>query len=337
MKPTFLIAEIAQAHEGSLGLALSYCDEVKRVGFDAIKFQMHIAIEESTYDEQFRIKFSLQDSNRFEYWQRTSFSFDQWMIIAEKCRSLDLSLGISPFSIKALNRCRQIGVDFIKIGSGEVFNPELIEELNVADNVIISSGLSTISDSQLLVKYLMPRVKTLQLMHCHTAYPMPISKANLSTISLLRNCMDIPIGYSDHSGNINIAMSSLTYGISCLEVHAVFSKKMFGPDTSSSLDIDELERLVDFRDIYISSHGSPAIVESRLNDPSIIEMRNKFGRSIALKESYPIGHIIRKEDLCFKKPSSGFKVDDIDKIVGKKLISNYSHYYLLTSAHIGDI
>lgn len=337
MKSTSLIAEIAQAHEGSLGLALSYCDEVKRVGFDAIKFQMHIASEESTYDEQFRIKFSQQDLNRYEYWQRTSFSFDQWLIIAQKCRSLGLALGISPFSVMALSHCREIGVDFIKIGSGEVFNSELIEELNIADHVVISSGMSSINESQNLVKFLIPRVKTLQLMHCHTAYPMPASKANLSTIGLLKDMLDIPIGYSDHSGNVNVAMSSITYGISSLEVHAVFSKQMFGPDTSSSLDFDELERLVEFRDIYMSSCGSPAIVENRLNDSKITDMRTIFGRSIALKESHTAGYIIRREDICFKKPSTGYKISDVDNVVGKKLISDYSHFYLLTSAHIGDI
>ena len=137
IKPTFLIAEIAQAHEGSLGIALSYCDAVKDCGFDAIKFQMHIASEESTYDEEFRIPFSSQDSTRYAYWERTSFSLEELIIIAKKCKDLDLPLGMSPFSAKALDFCRKLNVDFIKIGSGEVFNSEIVDELNSADNVFV--------------------------------------------------------------------------------------------------------------------------------------------------------------------------------------------------------
>ena len=337
MKPTLLIAEIAQAHEGSLGLALTYCDEVKRVGFNAIKFQMHIASEESTYDEQFRVKFSLQDANRYQYWQRTAFSYDQWLIIADRCRSLGLLLGISPFSVLALTHCREIGADFIKIGSGEVFNNELIQELNITDHVIISSGMSTLCETRQLAKFLTPRVKSLQLMHCHSSYPMPPEFANLSTIDYLKGTLDIPIGYSDHSGNINVAMAAISYGISSLEVHAVFSKKMFGPDTSSSLDIDDLERLVAFRDIYATSYGSPSSLENRLHDPRIQKMRSLFSRSLALKESYKAGYIIKREDVCLKKPSTGYKASDIDLVVGKQLLSDYSHYYLLNSSHIGEI
>ena len=64
----FIIAEIAQAHDGSLGTAHAYIDAVAKTGADAIKFQTHIASAESTPDEPFRIKFSLQDENRFDYW-----------------------------------------------------------------------------------------------------------------------------------------------------------------------------------------------------------------------------------------------------------------------------
>ena len=47
----FIIAEIAQAHDGSLGAAHAYIDAVAEAGADAIKFQTHIASEESTPDE----------------------------------------------------------------------------------------------------------------------------------------------------------------------------------------------------------------------------------------------------------------------------------------------
>ena len=134
-----------------------------------------------------------------------------------------------------------------------------------------------------------------------------------------------------------LTMSSITYGISSLEVHAVYSKRMFGPDTSSSLDFDELERLVAFRDIYMSSYGSPSIVDRRTDDSSIKKMRTLFGRSLALKESHSAGYIISREDLCFKKPSTGYKVQDIDMVVGKKLITDYSHFHLLTPSHIDEV
>ena len=71
---TFVIAEVAQAHNGSLGLAHSFIDAVAKTGANAIKFQTHIANAESTLDEEFRIPMSSQYKNRWEYWKRMEFT-----------------------------------------------------------------------------------------------------------------------------------------------------------------------------------------------------------------------------------------------------------------------
>ena len=77
-KNTYIIAEVAQAHDGSLGTAFSYIDAVAKSGADAINFQTHFAEEESTYDEPWRVKFSIQDKFRFDYWKRLEFTEEQW-------------------------------------------------------------------------------------------------------------------------------------------------------------------------------------------------------------------------------------------------------------------
>ena len=83
-KETILIAEIAQAHDGSLGYALSHIDAAADAGADVVKFQTHIANEESTHDEKFRIKFSHQDKTRFDYWKRMEFTPSQWKILKKE-------------------------------------------------------------------------------------------------------------------------------------------------------------------------------------------------------------------------------------------------------------
>ena len=82
-----LIAEIGQAHDGSIGLAASYIDAVADIGADLVKFQMHIAEEESTLDEPFRTKFSLEDASRLDYWQRMEFSRDQWQVLFDRAQN----------------------------------------------------------------------------------------------------------------------------------------------------------------------------------------------------------------------------------------------------------
>ena len=85
---TFIIAEIAQAHDGSLGMLYSLLESAASIGVDAVKFQIHIADAESSKLEPFRVKFSHQDNSRYEYWKRMEFSEKVWSDIKKRCDQL---------------------------------------------------------------------------------------------------------------------------------------------------------------------------------------------------------------------------------------------------------
>ena len=95
----FIVAEVAQAHDGSLGLAHSFIDAAADAKADAIKFQTHIASEESTLEEPFRVLFSQQDATRYDYWRRMEFASDQWAGLAEHARKRGLAFLTSAFSV----------------------------------------------------------------------------------------------------------------------------------------------------------------------------------------------------------------------------------------------
>jgi len=80
-----VIGEVAMSHDGSLGLAHAFIDAIAAAGADAVKFQTHIAAEESTPSEPFRVKFSRQDASRYDYWKRMEFTEEQWRGLADHC------------------------------------------------------------------------------------------------------------------------------------------------------------------------------------------------------------------------------------------------------------
>ncbi len=98
----FIIAEIAQAHEGSLGIAHSYIDALANAGVDAVKFQTHIAEAESSDFEPFRVKFSYEDETRFDYWKRMEFTLEQWQGLKTHCEEKGVEFISSPFSCAAV-------------------------------------------------------------------------------------------------------------------------------------------------------------------------------------------------------------------------------------------
>lgn len=118
----FIIAEVAKSHEGSLGQAMAFIDIAADCGASAVKFQTHIASEESTIHEPWRVKFSLQDSSRYNYWERMSFPKSWWQLLKERADEKSLVFLSSPFSVKAVEWLDDLNIPAWKLASDELDN-----------------------------------------------------------------------------------------------------------------------------------------------------------------------------------------------------------------------
>ena len=125
----YIIAEISQNHDGSLGQAHAFIDAVAGTGVDAIKFQTHIAEAESTPEEPFRVKFSYEDKTRYDYWKRMEFTPAQWERLQGHAQEAGLDFLSSVFSVEAFEMLESIGMPAWKLGSGEVYNKYLVEKM----------------------------------------------------------------------------------------------------------------------------------------------------------------------------------------------------------------
>src|SRR2546422_153958 len=142
-----IIGEVGLAHDGSLGYAHAFIDEVARAGADAVKFQTHIASAESTPSEPFRVKFSRQDETRYDYWKRMAFTEEGWRGLAEHARERGILFLSSPFSIQAVELLERIGMPLWKIASGETSNAMLLDRvLDTRKPVLLSTGMSPIEE-----------------------------------------------------------------------------------------------------------------------------------------------------------------------------------------------
>ncbi len=124
---TFIVAEIAQAHDGSIGILHSLVDAAAATGVDAVKFQVHIATAESSNLEPFRVEFSTVDKTRFDYWKRMELSVEQWADLKSRCEAAGVEFLATPFSNAAVDLLESIGVMRYKLGSGDLANPLLLE------------------------------------------------------------------------------------------------------------------------------------------------------------------------------------------------------------------
>jgi N,N'-diacetyllegionaminate synthase len=335
MEKVFIMAELGQAHEGSLGILHSYIDALSTTGIDAIKFQTHIAEAESSEYEPFRVQFSYEDNTRFDYWKRMEFSLEQWQDIKKHCGDVGLEFVSSPFSNIAVDWLEEIGIQKYKIGSGEVTNFLMLEKIaKTGKDIILSSGMSNFSELDETIKFLKKFDNKVSILQCTTMYPSNAENIGLNVIGELKDRYNLLVGFSDHSGTIYPSLAASTLGAEIIEFHAVFDKDMFGPDSKSSLTIKEIKQLVEgVRFIETSLKNNI----DKTDNSEFKEMKKIFEKTLAVNNNMKMGDIIALENLEAKKPSGqGISAKEYKKIIGKKLNKNKNKWDFLTKSDIDD-
>ncbi|GGG99546.1 hypothetical protein GCM10011416_17360 [Polaribacter pacificus] len=324
----YIIAEIAQAHDGSLGMAHAYIDAVAKTGCDAIKFQTHIAVAESSIYEPFRVQFSKQDATRIDYWKRMEFTLEQWIEIKHHCDEVGIEFMSSPFSNAAVDLLEAVGVKRYKIGSGEVNNFVLLEKIaQTGKPVIISSGMSSFEELDKTVTFLKNRDVSYAILQCTTAYPTKPKEFGLNVIQELKNRYHVSIGFSDHSSTLEACIAATALGAEILEFHVVFDKEMFGPDAKSSLTIKETTALVKAVKNIETALQHPI---DKNDNSKFTDLKQIFEKSLAINKDLKKGDIITFSDLETKKPKGyGILASEYEKILGKKLNKDLTQWSFL--------
>ncbi len=315
-KPCFIIAEIAQAHDGSLGNAHAYIDACADAGVDAVKFQTHIASEESTAREPWRIKFSHQDDSRYDYWKRMEFPPSAWEGLAKHAQERGLIFLSSPFSLKAVELLEKLNIPAWKVASGEIGNPRLLKRMaQTGKPVLLSSGLASLEELDRAVGWI--KDAPFGVFQTTTAYPCPAERIGLNVLADFRERYNCPIGLSDHSAESASCIAAVALGANMLEVHVVFSHQCFGPDTSASLSVPQLKKMV----------ADVRHVEKILNNPvdkneeavRASKLRSMFGKSVVASRPLAAGHQLSEVDLGLKKPGEGLLPIELDALIGRTL------------------
>ena len=330
-----VIGEVAQAHDGSLGMAHAFIDAIAEAGADAIKFQTHIAEAESTPEEPWRVKFSRQDVRRYDYWRRMEFTEAQWEGLRAHAEERSLLFLSSPFSVEAIDLLERVGVAAWKIASGEVSNPVLFDRLLATDRpVIVSTGMSDFAEIDTVVERVTAHGRPLALLQCTSAYPCPPEQIGLNVLGELRTRYGCGVGLSDHSGTIYPGLAAAALGADVVEVHVAFSREMFGPDVVASVTTAELRQLVEGIRFIEQSLAHP--VDKDAVAAAMAPMRRLFTKSIVTRTDLEAGTVLRREHLTVKKPGTGLPAERLGEVLGHRLRHDLAANTLLQETHLVD-
>jgi len=305
-----IVAEAGMNHDGSLGNAIRLAEVAAEAGADAVKFQLHDAAAETTRDAPSPPYF--RHETRWEYFERTSFSDEQWRTLKEACDAAGIEFLCSAFSVEALDRLETLGARRHKIPSGEVTNLELIRAAGATGKpLLLSSGMSSWAELDAAVEAAGPNVTVLQ---CTSAYPTTPDRVGLNLLRELGERYGRPVGLSDHTLGPYAAFAAVALGAQVVEKHFTLSRELYGPDATLALEPDELEDLV----------AGVREIETMLASPvdkddlaPYAEMKRVFEKSVVAAADIPAGAVIERAMLAAKKPGTGIPARRLDEIVGR--------------------
>ena len=326
-----LIAEVGSVHDGSFGNACKLIELAAHCGADVVKFQTHLAEHETLRSAPSPSYF--QGEPRYEYFQRTSFTFSQWQYLRDKCHDSGVEFMSSPFSLAALDLLEELDVTSYKVPSGEVTNLPLLEKLSVLGKpVLLSSGMSSWSELDNAVSILKNNVD-LTVMQCTSSYPCPLDRVGLNVISEIRSRYgeDVRLGFSDHTAGIAAGPAAATLGATIIEKHLTFSRSMYGSDALNALEP------TDFALYNSLLRDTWTMMSNSVNKDDLtpfLEIKHVFEKSIVSARPICKNTLLCREDLAFKKPGDGIPASEYQSIIGRRAIRDLPVDHKLTKDDI---
>jgi N,N'-diacetyllegionaminate synthase len=316
----FIIAEAGVNHNGRLSTALRLVAAAKRAGADAVKFQTfkaeRIASAGAALAPYQRRRLGRAGS-QLDMIRKLELSAGDHERIIARCRKLGIVFMSTPFDEDSADLLARLGLRRFKIPSGEITNKGLLQHVaSKGFPMILSTGMADLAEVAKAVRWIREKSRApLTLLHCVTEYPAPVDQINLKAMATLRKAFRLPVGYSDHTPGIDVAVAAAALGACVIEKHLTLDREMPGPDHAASLEPAEFKAMVD------SVRRAESALGDGLKRPAACELRNRIAarRSLVAASDLPAGHRLGRADIEVKRPGGGLAPELLDRTIGRRL------------------
>lgn len=317
-KHTKIIAEVGVNHNGNINLLKKLIDKISNSGVDYIKFQAFITdkmVIKKSPKAQYQKKIN---SSQYEMLKKYELKPKHYDLIFKRCKKKKIKPLFSVFDIESLQFLKKYKIKTIKIGSGEITNEPLLEEIGkMKIKVFLSTGMSKINEIKKAVKTLKANGTSNQniyILHCHSDYPSALKDLNLNNMLTLEKIFKCKIGFSDHSIGSLASIVASSLGATVIEKHITLNHNFYGPDHSSSLNISDLKNFVK------NIKNVNTVLGNKKIKRSMIEEKNKMivRKSLVANKKIKKGEIFTKLNLTCKRPGIGLSPYLLKKLIGKK-------------------
>ena len=317
----FVIAEAGVNHNGQLDLALQLCDAAHAAGADAVKFQTFRAPDlvvrgAPTAEYQTR---QTGELDQYAMLERLELSEAQHVQIQAHCQAIGIEFFSTPFSVPAVDMLVRLGVQRLKLSSGELTHRQLLEHAAATRlPLLMSTGMGTmeeITEALAWTRAARGHLDGVVVMHCTSAYPAVDDTLNLTAMEQMRRELGVPIGYSDHSLGIEAPLAAVALGACVIEKHLTLDRTLPGPDHSASLEPAGFAEMT--RGIRrVAAMRGDGVKAPR---PEERDTARVARRSVVALQDIAAGVPLRAEMLGCRRPATGIAPRDLGALAGRQL------------------
>ncbi|MDD5041847.1 MAG: N-acetylneuraminate synthase [Candidatus Peribacteraceae bacterium] len=312
----FIIAEAGVNHNGKEELALRLIDAAQEAGADAVKFQLFDPDElggtAPLADYQEQNQGAWRDQR--EMLASLTLPREAYRRLAAHARARRIGMIVTPFDIASAEFLISLGLKTLKIPSGEITNhPFLKEVAALGADVILSTGMCSLEEVQEAVGIFRSAGVPLTLLHCTSAYPAPYDHVHLRAMAFLRETFGLPVGLSDHTEGIEVAIAAAALGACVIEKHITLDRALSGPDHRASIEPEELARMIRSIRNVEAALGSAEKVR-QVSEQNVAAVAR---RSVVAAYDLKKGQALTKEMIAIRRPGTGIPPKSLAEVIGK--------------------
>ncbi|MDB4037921.1 N-acetylneuraminate synthase [Candidatus Thioglobus sp.] len=320
MNETIIIAEAGVNHNGSIQLAKKLIKVAADAGANYVKFQTFKAeniISKHADKADYQKNITDHNESHYEMIKKLELDYQMHIELIDFSNNQGIKFLSTPFDIDSIDLLVELGLDKLKIPSGEITNlPYLRHIACTGKPLIMSTGMSTLDEVRLALDVLLQagaEKDQITILHCNTEYPTPMADVNLQAMITIKDELGVKIGYSDHTQGIEISIAAVALGASVIEKHFTLDRTLPGPDHAASLEPEELKAMIN------AVRNIEKAIGDGVKKPSKSEVKNIpiVRKSIVAKRKIIKGELMSVDNLSIKRPATGLSPMEWDNIIGK--------------------
>jgi N,N'-diacetyllegionaminate synthase len=318
--PVFIAAEAGVNHNGDPALARRLVDAAAECGADAVKFQtfrVDALVSRSAPKAGYQVETTGAGESQRDMLAGLELSLEVLAELKDRATRHGLIFFSAPFDEESADVLDALAVALFKVPSGEITNLPLLRHVAAKGRpIILSTGMADLEEvGQAVAAIRAAGDPPLAVLHCLSAYPAPVGEVNLRAMDSLASRFGCPVGFSDHTLGIEIAVAAAARGAAIIEKHLTLDKTLPGPDHRASLDPAEFGAMV----------RAIRAVESALGDgvkrpmPSEADTRRVARKSLVAARALKAGERLAAGDLASKRPGTGISPAELPRVLGLPL------------------